>query len=202
MQKDATISLRIDSDLKNDVDKILKSLGIPMTTAITMYFKQIKMKNGIPFTPIIPNMPKAYEDYTEDEIALMCDKAIEEHNKGNTISSEDVELKLRKKKMINNQMNELIKTRKNIDANDNIATQNIWDKEIEVMTFSIDATVEFLNTSDKDTLYWSSEVWEDVSSVLKSLELVDAMEKSASRFDDIRDELLECANDARKALND
>ena len=36
MQKDATISLRIDSDLKNDVDKILKSLGIPMTTAITI----------------------------------------------------------------------------------------------------------------------------------------------------------------------
>ena len=104
--------------------------------------------------------------------------------------------------MINDQMNELIKIRKTIDANDNIATQNIWDKEIEVMTFSIDATIEFLNTSDKDTLYWSSEVWEDVSSVLKSLELVDAMEKVALRFDDIRDELLECANDARKALND
>lgn len=104
--------------------------------------------------------------------------------------------------MINNQMNELIKTRKTIDANDNIATQNIWDKEIEVMTFSIDGTIDFLNTCDKDTLYWSSEVWEDVSSVLKSLELVDAMEKAASRFDDIRDELLECAKDARKALND
>ena len=47
MQKDATISLRIDSDLKNDVDKILKSLGIPMTTAITMYFNQIKMRMKI-----------------------------------------------------------------------------------------------------------------------------------------------------------
>ena len=53
MQKDATISLRIDSDLKNDVDKILKNLGIPMTTAITMYFNQIKMRNGIPFAPVI-----------------------------------------------------------------------------------------------------------------------------------------------------
>ena len=97
MQKEATISLRIDSDLKNDVEKILKSLGIPMTTAITMYFNQIKMRNGIPFTPIIPNMPKAYEDYTEDEIALMSDKAIEEHNNGTTISNKDVELNLRKK---------------------------------------------------------------------------------------------------------
>ena len=97
MQKDATISLCIDSDLKNDVDIILKSLGIPMTTAITMYFNQIKMRKGIPFTPVISNMPKAYEEYTDDEIASMCDKAIEEHYNGTTISSEDVELKLRKK---------------------------------------------------------------------------------------------------------
>jgi addiction module RelB/DinJ family antitoxin len=97
MQKDSTISLHIDRELKNDVDKILKSLGIPMTTAITMYFNQIKMRNGIPFTPVIPNMPKPYEDYTEDEIALMCDKAIEEHTNGTTISSQDVEAKLRKK---------------------------------------------------------------------------------------------------------
>ena len=42
-------------------------------------------------------MPKAYEDYTEDEIALMSDKAIEEHNNGTTISNKDVELNLRKK---------------------------------------------------------------------------------------------------------
>lgn len=68
-----------------------------MTTAITMYFKQIKIRNGIPFAPVISNIPKAYEDYTEDEIALMCDKAIEEHNNGTTISSEDVKLNLRKK---------------------------------------------------------------------------------------------------------
>jgi len=38
MKKDTTISLHIDSDLKNDVDKILKNLGISMETAITMYF--------------------------------------------------------------------------------------------------------------------------------------------------------------------
>ena len=97
MKKDATISLHIDSDLKNDVDKILKNLGISMKTAITMYFNQIKMRNGIPFTPVILNMPKAYEDYTDDEIALMCDKAFEEHNNGTTISSEDVELELKNK---------------------------------------------------------------------------------------------------------
>ena len=97
MQKDATISLRKETEIKNDVDKILKNLGIPMTTAITMYFNQIKMRNGIPFAPVISNMPKAYEDYTKDEIALMCDKAIEEHNNGTTVSSEDVELNLRKK---------------------------------------------------------------------------------------------------------
>lgn len=55
------------------------------------------MKNRVQFTPVISNTPKEYEDYTEDEIALMCDKAIDEHKKGTTIPSDKVELKLRKK---------------------------------------------------------------------------------------------------------
>ena len=97
MQKDSTISLRIDSELKNDVEKILKSLGIPMTTAITMYFNQIKMRNGIPFNPVIVNAPKSYEDYTEDEVMMMCENAVNEYKTGSTISSKDVEAKLRKK---------------------------------------------------------------------------------------------------------
>ena len=55
------------------------------------------MRNSILFAPVISNMPKAYEDYTNDEITLMGDKAIEEHNNVTTISSEYAELKIRNK---------------------------------------------------------------------------------------------------------
>lgn len=37
--------------------------------------------------------PKAYEDYTEDELIMMCDLAISEHKNNSTIPSDEVEKK-------------------------------------------------------------------------------------------------------------
>jgi addiction module RelB/DinJ family antitoxin len=96
MQKKSTISLRVDSNLKNDVESILNTLGIPMTTAIIMYFNQIKMRNGIPFTPVISN-PRTYDDYSNDELIMMADSSISEYNKGKSLDSSDVESKIKSK---------------------------------------------------------------------------------------------------------
>ena len=40
----------IDAQLKRDATAILDSYGISMTTAITMYLRQIVIDGGIPFT--------------------------------------------------------------------------------------------------------------------------------------------------------
>ena len=94
MQKDSTISLRIDSELKAEVEEILNSLGIPMTTAITMYFSQIKLRKGIPFKPIIPE-PKSFEDYTDQEIYKICEDTAEEYYNGKSVSSADYKKRMK-----------------------------------------------------------------------------------------------------------
>ncbi len=66
--KDALINARIESDLKKDVEMILKQLGLSATQAITMYYQQIKLNKGLPFEVRIPN------DETQ--------KVIEESRKG------------------------------------------------------------------------------------------------------------------------
>ena len=96
MQKDSTISLRIDSELKKDVENILNSLGIPMTTAITMYFNQIRLNNGIPFTPSIPK-PKAYEDYTDEELYTLCENGAKDLYNKKTTNSVDFEKQMKEK---------------------------------------------------------------------------------------------------------
>ena len=101
MQKDTTISLRIDSELKAEVEEILKNLGIPMTTAITMYFSQIKLRKAIPFSPSIP-APKSYDDYTDREIYKICEDAELEHYNKKTVSSSDY--KKRIKEMMKNEL--------------------------------------------------------------------------------------------------
>jgi len=53
--KDALINARIESGLKQDVEKILKQLGLSGTQAITMYYQQIRLNKGLPFEVKLPN---------------------------------------------------------------------------------------------------------------------------------------------------
>jgi DNA-damage-inducible protein J len=54
--KTAIINARITPELKGDVEQILAQLGITTTQAITMFFEQIRMNQGIPFQLKIPNV--------------------------------------------------------------------------------------------------------------------------------------------------
>ena len=53
--KNAIINARIESELKLDVEAILKNLGLTATQAISMFYQQIRLHNGIPFAVRIPN---------------------------------------------------------------------------------------------------------------------------------------------------
>ena len=53
--KNAIINARMESDLKIDVEAILKRLGLSATQAINIFYQQIKLHNGIPFDIKIPN---------------------------------------------------------------------------------------------------------------------------------------------------
>lgn len=53
--KTAAINARIAPKLKDDVESILSRLGMTTTQAITMYFEQIKIKRGLPFSVTLPD---------------------------------------------------------------------------------------------------------------------------------------------------
>ena len=55
MAKTAMVQARIEPELKSEVEKILRSLGLNTTYAISVFFKQIKLNKGIPFAVEIPN---------------------------------------------------------------------------------------------------------------------------------------------------
>lgn len=58
MEKTATLNLRINPQVKNDAENVLKRLGIPMATAIDMFFRQISLTGSIPFALKLPNAPQ------------------------------------------------------------------------------------------------------------------------------------------------
>ena len=55
MAKSAVISARIDPKLKYNAEQILEQLGLTISQAITLFFKQVELQRGLPFAVKIPN---------------------------------------------------------------------------------------------------------------------------------------------------
>jgi len=55
MSRTATIQARIDPDIKTKAQKVLKTLNISMSEAISNYLTQVTLHQGIPFEVKIPN---------------------------------------------------------------------------------------------------------------------------------------------------
>lgn len=57
MEKTMTLNLRVNPDVKRRAEEVLSQLGMPMSTAIDIYLKQIAMIGGIPFAVTLPRAP-------------------------------------------------------------------------------------------------------------------------------------------------
>lgn len=53
--KTANLYARIEPDVKEQAESILSSLGIPVSNAINMFYKQIILQRGIPFEVKLPS---------------------------------------------------------------------------------------------------------------------------------------------------
>jgi len=59
MSKTTMITARVDPRLKRETEKILKNLGLTTSQAITLFFNQINLRQGLPFAVAIPNTETA-----------------------------------------------------------------------------------------------------------------------------------------------
>lgn len=48
-QYDARVQIRLDTNLKQQAEKVLGELGMDLTTAIRVFLKQVVIQNGLPF---------------------------------------------------------------------------------------------------------------------------------------------------------
>ena len=55
MSKTATIRARIEPRLKSEVEDILSELGLTASETILLLYRQIKLRQGLPFEVAIPN---------------------------------------------------------------------------------------------------------------------------------------------------
>ncbi|MBS4025290.1 MAG: type II toxin-antitoxin system RelB/DinJ family antitoxin [Clostridia bacterium] len=85
MEKTTTLNLRVNPEVKRKAEQVLSQLGIPMSTAIDIYLKQISITRGIPFAVTLPKAPVSINAdlMTTDEIHAKLKEGYNDIEKGN-----------------------------------------------------------------------------------------------------------------------
>lgn len=84
MEKTATLNLRVNPELKQQAEDILRQLGIPMSTAVDMFLNQITLVGGIPFSVTLPKAPASVnaDRMTAEQIHANLHKGLEDARAG------------------------------------------------------------------------------------------------------------------------
>ena len=86
MEKSTTLNLRVNPTVKQQAEDVLKQLGVPMSTAVDMFLRQITLTGGIPFDISLPKTPAAInaDAMTVDQLRAELMTAYEDMKQGNT----------------------------------------------------------------------------------------------------------------------
>lgn len=75
MNKSSTIRARIEPDLKEKADHIFRKLGLTTTQAITLFYKQVELRKGLPFDVAIPSETtyRTFNDTNAGRHLVVCE---------------------------------------------------------------------------------------------------------------------------------
>jgi len=91
MAKTANLYARIEPELKEQAEVILNELGIPVSNAINMFYKQIVLQKGLPFElKLPPHYILNTENLTEDKLDAELEKGFSDAATGKTKSVDKV----------------------------------------------------------------------------------------------------------------
>lgn len=73
--KTANLYARVEPDIKEQAEAILSTLGIPASNAINMFYRQIILRQGLPFDVSIPQLrPLNLNNLSEEELDAELEK--------------------------------------------------------------------------------------------------------------------------------
>ncbi len=87
--KSANVTARVEPEVKTEAEAIIAELGLSVSAVINSLYKQIILKNGIPYTLTIPSAPKARDEMTKAEFDAMMETGLNQVKNGESIPAEE-----------------------------------------------------------------------------------------------------------------
>lgn len=89
MAKDANVFARVDSAIKDEAEGVLSRLGLPMSSAINLFLRQVILRQGLPFeVTLSAPRPVAAGALTQEQLAAELRKGLDDIDAGRVVSAE------------------------------------------------------------------------------------------------------------------
>lgn len=84
--KTANVTVRIEPEIKEQAEAVMAKLGLPVSTAINMFYREIILWNGLPFRP---SAPSARDEMTSDEFNKRMAEGLEDAKQNRSVPLND-----------------------------------------------------------------------------------------------------------------
>lgn len=91
MAKTTNLYVRLEPGLKEQAESILGELGIPVSSAVNIFLRQVVLQRGLPFEVKLPiRKPAGVSSLSETELDAELEKGYADFIQGKTRSVEEV----------------------------------------------------------------------------------------------------------------
>lgn len=87
--KTANVTARIQPNIKEQAEAILDRLGIPVSVFIDMTYRQVIMRDGVPFSLDIPDKLATRDSITQAEFDTMMQTGLAQAKKNDSVSVDE-----------------------------------------------------------------------------------------------------------------
>ena len=87
--KTANITARIQPNIKEQAEAILDRLGIPVSVFIDMTYRQVIMRDGVPFSLDIPDKFATRDSITKAEFDTMMQTGLSQAKRNDSVSVDE-----------------------------------------------------------------------------------------------------------------
>ena len=88
--KTANVVARVEPNVKEQAEKIMDMLGIPVSVVINTLYKQIIMTQSIPFSLSVPAVPGARDEMDDSAFDAMMERGLKEAKADHSRLASDV----------------------------------------------------------------------------------------------------------------
>lgn len=87
--KTANVTARIQPNIKEQAETILERLGIPVSVFIDMTYRQVIMRDGVPFSVDIPDKLTTRDTLTKEKFNIIMQEGLTQAKEEDTVSIDE-----------------------------------------------------------------------------------------------------------------